>query len=153
MRFLLCMLLVILINSCKNNETENLKYEIKIKQQMINDLTKRVSELEYELHDLKIDSINLANNSTKYYFVVLRVTEDHITTKEPLNYTSVINEINEYNETIKYKILDEISYQYKRSPAGIAWKGSINDRQIYIYSTYEEASKEREKYFMNKNNN
>ncbi len=86
---------------------------------------------------------------TQYYFVVLDIVEDHVFEKKKSFYVTSINELTYYNDEIKYKILDDVVMQYKSSPSGIAYNGSIKKREIFTFFSYEEASKAREEYIMN----
>lgn len=89
-------------------------------------------------------------SSTKYFFVVLKVVEDHYTEYQTSYVTSDILEAQSYelDEETKYKLLDKFVKSYKNSPSGMAWKGNIKSRKIYSYDSYEEASRAREKYIM-----
>lgn len=101
------------------------------------------------------DPINSPQNTqepiilTQYYFVVLNIVEDHVFEKKKSFYVTSINELSYYNDEIKYKILDDVVMQYKSSPSGIAYNGSIKKREIFTFFSYEEASKAREEYIMN----
>jgi hypothetical protein len=77
------------------------------------------------------------------------VIEDHTFEKESIYYTTQVNQLSNYNDNVKYRLLDEVVANYKKSPSGMLYKGSIKKRNIYLFDTYEQASKAREKYIMN----
>lgn len=154
---------LVLLSSCNSsqNKVENLEKENALKQseiqqqkEQIDKLEKRLSALEqteYPSNDDKYSppSNNNSFGNKQYYFVVLKVVEDHYPNKESFFYTTSVNEISNYDEAIKYQLLDKVVSNYKSSPSGMVYKGNVKDRQIYLFNNYAEASKAREKYIMN----
>ena len=140
----------------KQLEKENASKESEIQQQkqQIDKLEQRLSALEQNDNYTSNENYPPSSNgnsggSKQYYFIVLKVVEDHITNKESMYYTTSVNEIYNYDEVVKYQLLDKVVSNYKNSPSGMAWKGNVKDRQIYLFDNYAEASKAREKYIMN----
>jgi hypothetical protein len=88
----------------------------------------------------------------KYAFVVLEVEEVTRTAYEngawnkttgKFNSTSQIQEFKSFNEDTKYRFMDEITQHYKLTNSR---EGQVNNRRCFVFNSYEEASKEREKY-------
>ncbi len=84
-----------------------------------------------------------------YYFIVLEIVEDHHTSRQRLNWTTSVKTIGVLNDDLKYRLLDQEVSNYKNSPNGIVYNGSIKKREIFLFNSYQEASKAREKYIMN----
>ena len=167
---LLFTLYALTLSSCTNpvdkneleTQNENLINENQIKQSKIDEQERQINQLEDRLNKLEetqksepvINTPNsynedYSNYSGQYYFVVLEVTEDHIVEKQNLYYTTQVNQLNNYNDNVKYRLLDEVVTNYKKSPSGMAYKGNVKKRNIYLFDSYEQASKAREKYIMN----
>jgi hypothetical protein len=121
----------------------------------------QIAQLEQRLGALERQSSMVTNTSTKeteqstpfngtqYFFMVLEVVEDHIYEKRKMYYTSRVNEISNYDDNIKYRLLDEFVSVYKNSADGMVYKGNVKKRNVHLYNSYEEASRAREKYIMN----
>ncbi len=98
--------------------------------------------------------INFDEPITKYVFVVMKVVEedpfeqDVIYRYKTKYVISDILEINDskWNEEFKYRLLDEASNQYRKSPNRHVDKGRINSKNVEVFSSYISASKSREKY-------
>ena len=163
MRKILLLAITFLLLSCDNSKNQNkLEEEIRNKQNTIDlqqiqiiQLEERINRLENNTSNNSNDNYapnenqNNANYFGQYYFIVLEVIEDHVFEKENFYYTTQVNQLSNYNENVKYRLLDEVVTEYKRSPSGIAYKGNVKKRNIYLFDTYEQASKAREKYIMN----
>lgn len=158
---ILSILLLISCNSSQKKveslEKENALKQSEIQQQknQIEKLEKRLSALEQTEYPSSNEdnysppSNNNSYSNKQYYFVVLKVVEDHYPNKESFYYTTSVNELSNYDEAIKYQLLDKVVSNYKSSPSGMVYKGNVKDRQIYLFDNYAEASKAREKYIMN----
>lgn len=62
--------------------------------------------------------------------------------------TSQIKEFRPFTEEAKYIFLDEVVASYKQANAGPPKDGKVLKRECLSFKTYEEASKEREKYIL-----
>ena len=141
-------------SSCETSQkkVESLEKEKALNETQIQQQKEQIDKLEKRLSALEQNETPSSDNSfgnKQYYFIVLKVIEDHITNKESLYYTTSVNEISNYDEETKYQLLDEVVSNYKNSPSGRVYKGNVRDRQIYLFNNYTEASKAREKYIMN----
>jgi hypothetical protein len=69
---------------------------------------------------------------------------------ENVNYTicSKIIEVGLFTETEKYQLLDKVQTAYINSANAQVYEGKVLNRQCYEFNTYEEASKQREKFTM-----
>jgi len=150
-----------LLSSCDNStQTQKLTRENQEKQEKIDEQTKEINRLEERLSKIENqqnsepsyngkEEGNNSNYGSQYYFVVLEVIEKHYPNNEQFYYTTQVNQISNYNDNIKYRLLDEVVTKYKNSPSGMAFNGNVRKRDIYLFNSYEEASKAREKYIMN----
>lgn len=125
-----------------------------------NDITKSQSNLDLSDNNaIVVDSAEMAIkgnliqdttnfNSTKYIFVVLKVSHTEMGQKMSYNTVSDIIEVPAYSitEDFKYKSMDEISNAYLNSLNAKVYKGAIKSRKFLEFDSYAEASKEREKY-------
>jgi hypothetical protein len=102
---------------------------------------------------------NAGNQNTygkKYYFIVLNVREveaysarmDGQKEVSRYYYVSSVGELDYVDEDVKYKLMDEMVVRYKQTD----WNNSksIDKRRIYLFDSYQSASKAREKYVINK---
>ncbi len=44
--------------------------------------------------------------------------------------------------------MDEAQNEFFRSGKAMVYEGQVTDRKVYTFNTYEQASKEREKYII-----
>ena len=148
------LLFAFFISSCQSNkENESLKNDNLVKQRVIdeqqrqiNSLQERLTTLESHSNDQNVEGIASFSNS-QYYFIVLQVSEERFSEGEQHFYfVTQINEIMDYNENLKYKLLDDVVLTYKNSSNASLFNGSVKKRNIYLFSSYQEASKAREKY-------
>ncbi|MFN3022045.1 hypothetical protein ACK1KB_13880 [Chryseobacterium sp. TY3] len=155
----------LLLISCQNNEKQQeldnknqilqtanreQKSTIDAQSQKINQLEERLSKLEENKQDLQDSQPNdFSNYSGQYYFIVLEIEEFHYPNTEKFFYTTKVNQLSNYDDNIKYQLLDEVVSNYKNSVNAKVYKGSVNNRNIYLFNTYEQASQAREKYIMN----
>lgn len=153
----------LLLLSCQSNksDTETLQQDNVQKQNIIDEQQKQIARLEQRLNSLETKSnshntnssfengYNSASYATQYYFIVLEVVENHVMDKRKMFYTTQVNQISNYSENTKYKLLDEVVSSYKNSPSARVYEGDVKKRNIYLFGSYEEASKAREKYIMN----
>jgi len=101
------------------------------------------------------DNSNL--NSSKYAFVVLKVSQreynENYTNKitKIYNYCSGIKSFTYLNEDLKYKFMDAVQSSYNNSAGANLYDGTVLNRNVYVFGSYEEASIEREKYTVTKN--
>lgn len=163
MRVFFLLATTLLLLSCENsNNQKKLQEDNQNKQNTIDEQQRQITQLEERLNRLENNTSNSntdnyvptenQNNSNyygQYYFIVLEVIEDHTFEKESFYYTTQVNQLSNYNDNIKYRLLDEVVSDYKKSPSGMVYKGSVKKRNIYLFDTYEQASKAREKYIMN----
>lgn len=132
-----------------------LEYQLQVKQIHITSLTQRLEEFEnqrngaFEKSQLN-NNLNYSTTENQYYFIVLEIIEDRTFDKQEFYYTTQVNQIKIYNESIKYQLLDEVVSDYKNSARGSVYNGTVKNRNIYLFNSYENASKAREKYIMNK---
>lgn len=100
-------------------------------------------------------TLNSPVTSAKQYgFVVMHVQQDNDNFEEKMNgiraksyvFTTGIEEYDFVDDDLKYQILDEAQSSYKRTPAAIAYKGIVKDRDLLLFDSYSEASRAREKY-------
>lgn len=142
------------------SNTEDLQKDNVQKQNVIDEQQKQIARLEQRLNNLESKSNSNNDNSsfengnsssfaTQYYFIVLEVVENHVMDKRKLFYTTQVSQISNYNENVKYRLLDEVVSSYKNSPSARVYDGDVKKRNIYLFSSYEEASIAREKYIMN----
>ena len=151
--------LVLFCSSCEKSKTQALQAENVEKQNRIEEQQKQISRLEERLSALEEtnknsmpsseNNYNSGIQSSQFYFIVLEVVENHISEKRQMYYTTQVNQISSYNDNIKYQLLDEVVSNYKNSPSGRVYEGSVKSRNIYLFNNYEDASKAREKYIMN----
>ena len=98
-------------------------------------------------------------NKAQYVFVVLvaKITEPYyskllekMTTKtEEYSICSQVKPFEVFNEDIKYEFMDEIQANYmKGRMQSESYSTVITSRQCLAFNTYQEASKEREKYLI-----
>ena len=138
----------------KNKEQKN---TIDNQEQKINQLEERLNRLEETQNETQgVQPVNndyvdndFSNYSGQYYFIVLEIEEYHFPNNEKYFYTTQVNQLSNYNDNVKYKLLDEVVSNYKNSINAIVHKGSVNKRNIFLFDSYEQASKAREKYIMN----
>lgn len=138
-------------------------------QEKVNHLESQNSELIKTLHEFtdnktpyatpsyqNREEVKIAIPST-YAFVLLEVEEvTGFTTAngflenktQRFNYTSLVKEFKPFNEEVKYQFLDEIVGEYKLNRGGVPTSGKILKRECFVFNSYEEASKEREKYVL-----
>jgi len=150
----LILLSIALCSSCRNKEIENLKYEIKVKNQMISELSIQNTKLEHELHDIKIDSIN----GKKFVFAIFTFektnSDSYNKSKSEIFYRiTEIKEFNNFNEEMKYRFMDNYMNDAMLKLKMEYLKENLKDRQCFAFNSYLEASSEREKYTTNKNFN
>ena len=87
--------------------------------------------------------------SEKYCFVLLKATQtDYDGKEEYFNYCTKIQDFLNIGEDLKYKLMDNAQESYLGSPSGGLHKGRVTSRECFIFDTYQEASKEREKYLI-----
>jgi hypothetical protein len=99
------------------------------------------------------EGVTLEAVADQYGFVVLKVKT--LTTEvganglyEKAHYSFVTSGINTYNglsEESKYRILDKYTEEYLKHYQRVIDKGSVVEREIKIYDSYEEASESRMK--------
>jgi hypothetical protein len=165
-------LIVVLIffsscNSGKKNESPNSKL-----LQKIDSLDKENKKLAEQLSATRQQTIanesqpaSIQNNSSvakgNYAFVVLsvKITEPYFsellqkkTTKtEDYSICSKVRQFDIFNDDLKYQFMDDIQNEYmKGRMQGGSYSTKIANRQCFAFNTYEEASKEREKYLLTK---
>lgn len=158
---LLFAVFIFLFSSCDSStQTQKLKRENQEKQEKIDEQTKQINRLEERLNKIENQQTSepsyndkevssYSNYGNQYYFIVLEVIEKHYPNNEQFYYTTQVNQLSNYNDNIKYRLLDEVVTQYKNSPSGMVYKGNVKKRDIFLFNSYEEASKAREKYIMN----
>lgn len=87
-------------------------------------------------------------NAITFYFIVIRAQvkrfgyEDR---SKSMIFTSDVNQISNYNDDIKYQLLDKM---VKNVEAGQAYT-NVSQREIFTFHTYKQASQAREKYVIN----
>lgn len=156
---------VLIIFSCQNSgeikdlktENDKLKSEnVHLKNTILNlDDKVAIIEKKSEKTDLEKQQNITVQNSIIYYFIVLEVTEKLFTSSgeipgKKLYYTSEVSETENYDEQIKYKLLDGAVKSYNRDGT-IKHRTILNNREIFTYETYQEASEAREQYIMKNN--
>jgi hypothetical protein len=124
----------------KSGEEEMKEHELQVLRQENNTLKERIKE--YELRH--------PSTSVKHVFVVLNVTQEEFNTNGYSHHqyvvTTGIESYNYIDETLKYKILDQAQQSYLQNFKRQVDKGTVNKRELLVFDSYEEASKEREKY-------
>jgi hypothetical protein len=156
MRFTI--LIFLFLSGCKNENGSRITHSlindslIKVNEQL-HDSIKLVDSLDkfYQLGKYaKGNNNNSIVTSEKYCFVLLKVTQT-----EPLwgkdeyyNYCTKIQEISTVDEDSKYRLMDDAQEIYLGSPSGTLHNGSVIERECFIFDSYQEASREREKYLI-----
>ncbi len=135
--------------ACNSQEQKKDKV-ISAQEKQIKDLEERINKIETEKPSSykNVSDNQPTHTNSQYYFILLKVKEQHGLILQSLNYSSEVTEITNYNESIKYKLLDNAVSNYKSSMGAAVYNGSIYSREIFLFDTYEAASKEREKYIM-----
>lgn len=133
----------------------------RIENEKIDEQTNQIDRLEQRANRIENKQItepsynneesSYSNYGNQYYFIVLEVTVTHnysnnYSNDEQFYYTTQVNQLSNYNDNVKFRLLDDVVTQYKSSPHGMVNKGSISKRDIFLFNSYEEASKAREKY-------
>jgi hypothetical protein len=159
MKKIIRLFLLISLLGC-NNEKKN------------NELEKRLTELEAENQALKeaitapdTDPIripsntvddNFAHPSKTFAFVLLVVEQQEENPKHldsrmydlyKFNLCSGIQELDYIDDNIKYKLMDEIQADYYNGKARFN-RGKVLSRECLTFNSYKEASIEREKYLV-----
>jgi len=160
--FVIVQLITLMSLGCNSDKIAQLEKEN-------NELRKKVSDQENDYSNERdnIETNKNDNQVKKYAMVVLSVTQrefdaeaaqssayvrdgppsPYVTRK--YNYCSAIKSFTNLTEDKKYEFLDEIQSLYLGSIDAKMNKGHIKSRQIFVFDTYEEASKEREQYMIN----
>ena len=151
MKILFYFLLVIFFSCTSNTNSDNVQ--------------RKIEQLERENKDLKEKSFdntsndNFVLNSKKYAFVLLEViqVETELDKSEAIykavevsksyNYCSGIEDFQVFNEDVKYKFMDEVQQEYMNMNGRI-YKGRVKTRNCFSFDSYEAASKERERYLV-----
>lgn len=87
-------------------------------------------------------------SAKKYAFVVLNVEQTEGYPPEVVSYTNLssIEAVDNLNEDLEYKLMDDFQNSYLKSIKAQINKGVVRDRKIYSFATYAEASKAREQF-------
>lgn len=145
-RILIALLFVgaVLLSSCDNStQTQKLKRENQKKQEKIDKQTQQINRLEERLNKIENQQnsepsytdkeSNYSNYGSQYYFVVLEVVEKHYLNNEQFYYTTQVNQINNYNDNIKYRLLDEVEQNTKIRQ--MEWHlMAMFEREIFTFS-------------------
>lgn len=137
------------------SEKELLEKQNKIEEQsaQIKQLQSRLAQYEQlqpqGLLNTDDGNAGTGNLGHQYYFIVLDIVENHYTSRQRFTWTTSVKTIGVLNDELKYRLLDQEVSNYKNSANGIVYNGSIKKREIYLFNSYQEASKAREKYIMN----
>jgi hypothetical protein len=91
-------------------------------------------------------------SQTKYCFVVLSVSQiEPVWGKtEYYFYSTAIKEYDYVDEDTKYRLMDAAQQGYLSSWPAVEGKGRVRERKCFVFDSYEQASKEREKYLLDK---
>lgn len=161
-RILFMFLFFTILFSCEKSENskqiESENQNLVIQKQ---DLENQVKKLDEQLNTIQQEKLQLEieeqqkttdQNPITYYFIVLEITEKVFTTTgtklgKNLYYTSEIGETTNYNDNTKYKLLDNMVKIYNRDVV-TKHKTILNNREIFTFDTYQEASETREQYIM-----
>jgi hypothetical protein len=102
-----------------------------------------ISQEDKEKHQLinAINALTSNNKSNQFYFIVLQKVD--VAFMERYNLVSDINEVNNYNNETKYRLLDDFTKQCSKTTTS-----KLIKRDIFIFDSYEKASIEREKYII-----
>lgn len=138
-------------------------------QKKDSDLETRLNKLEQENEKLKEKLENTPETtnsgipynsepaSTSYVFTRLIVEQEEYAspnayTKVPVeqNYCSMIKEFPRVDSDLKYRLMDEIQSRYLSSPVAQLKHGKVKNRECFVFATYEEASKKREEFIVDK---
>lgn len=141
------LLLFCVISSCNSNNQSS-------------KLEERISQLEKENKSLKQseNSIQIKEPVNQYAVIVLHV--ESLVEKTPgemgVNfdpykkykgyYVSGVRTESDDSESNKYRLMDEFQSDFMND----SHEGKVDSRNIYFYNTYEEASKAREKFMLNR---
>lgn len=159
-------LLFISCNSQKEKSENDSKLLAKV-DSLINEnrkLTEQLSQASQKeknsTNDIPTTPENITeSNQSKYAFVVLiaKITEPYyssllekMTTKtEEYSICSQVKSFDGFNEDIKYQFMDEFQANYMKGRIqGDSYSTVISSRQCLAFNSYQEASKEREKYLI-----
>lgn len=94
------------------------------------------------------------SRASKYVFVLLKTTQTEYneTSMERVdrryNICSEIERLAYVDEDMKYSLMDQVQGSYMKSASRIMDRGRVNSREVFVFDTYEEASKAREKYLV-----
>jgi len=151
-------ILFLFLSGCKNENGNTSSYTLMndslIKaDKELRDSIKLADSLDkfYQLGKYAPENNNIIKEaSAKYFFVLLKVTQtEPVSGKDELyNYCTKIQEISKLGEDLKYRLMDEAQEIYLASPAGSLHNGRVTARECLIFGSYQEASKEREKYLL-----
>lgn len=133
------------------------------------DLENRINKLEQENKTLKetltrttqpssSEDVNkFESSSSNYVFTRLIVEQEEYATpdaytKVPVerNYCSMIKKYTNVDSDLKYRLMDEIQSRYLSSPVVQLKHGKVKSRECFVFATYEEASKKREEFIIDK---
>lgn len=119
-------------------------------------LIAQVERLEKEVDSLRSLTSQGSEYGKPFAFIVMEVVQDGEYSNnqggQRVNYyrcSDVLN-VGILDSETKYKLLDKFQQNYMSSPEGKVYHGSVNSREIFTFSTYEDASIAREKYIINK---
>lgn len=90
--------------------------------------------------------------SEPFAFILMEIEENGQSLQfgKRIQYYSVsdVLEVGELDNERKYRLLDDFQSKYMNSSEGKVYQGSVKSRKIFTFSSYEEASKAREKYII-----
>lgn len=166
--FVVTLLPLIVLASCNLNtkkinslQNENREKQAQISEQKleIEKLNRKVFALEQNRNNDNSNDFENSNGSEidnpnqllnkQYYFIVLKITEKRIMNIEDFYSVTEVNEIGNFSESIRYKLLDKVVSNYMNSIDAKLYEGSVKQRNFYLFNSYIEASKAREKYIIN----
>ena len=154
--FVIICIFLSLLSSCNTHNTteerlKKLEQENKeLKEKISTEQPNRSNSTNYQNTS---PNYNTSTN-TKYVFVLLKTTQierDEMTMdkiEKRYNYCSEIQNLPFISEDIKYELMDKVQRSYKNSASAIVYNGRVNSRQVFVFDSYEEASKAREKYLV-----
>jgi hypothetical protein len=157
-------LLIITGVSCKgNSNTEARLKKLEEENKELREKLEQTNNTEESPYSNTSNSNNYANTpdpyysqASKYVFVLLSVSQKEYAENymgkvtKTYNYCSGIEQFPYVTEDLKYQLMDKVQSKYQNSGGAMLYDGEVNDRKVFVFDSYEQASKEREKYLINK---
>jgi hypothetical protein len=144
-----------LLFACNNKQKENdLESRLAKLEQENKELKEKVTNVPQTPYSESIEPVTTTSPVISYAFTRLIVEQQeydmdaHAYVNMTMNFCSSIKEYSKLDNDVKYYLMDQAQQRYLKDSQHL--NGHVKSRECFVFSSYEDASKKREEFLVDK---